>query len=151
MRIFLSLGSNLGNRRALIKQAISELNASAGRVIKKSKIYETEPVGNKNQPMFLNCCVEIETDLPPLKLLAACQKIEKRLGRLPEEKGKMLPRTIDIDILFYGNRIINTPKLTLPHPRICEREFVLKPLAEIAFRAGTELSLSVRPKPDGFS
>lgn len=132
MRVFLSLGSNLGDRRKNLQLAIKALNASAGRVIKKSKTYETKPHGVKNQPMFLNCCIEIETNLKPLKLLAACQKIEKLLGRLKSEKGKMLPRTIDIDILFYGNEIINTPKLTLPHPRIAEREFVLKPLAEIA-------------------
>lgn len=131
MQVFLSLGSNLGDRRLMIKKAISELNKFTGCIIKKSKIYETEPVGNKNQPMFLNCCVEIETDLPPLKLLSACQKIEKRLGRQQLEKGLGLPRTIDIDILFYGNEIIVTPKLKIPHPRIAEREFVLKPLVEI--------------------
>ena len=131
MQVFLSLGSNLGDRRALIGLAISELNNSAGRVIKKSKIHETKPVGKTDQPMFLNCCVEIKTDLPPLKLLSACQKIEKQLGRQQSEKGLGLPRTIDIDILFYGNKILNTPKLKIPHPRIGEREFVLKPLAEI--------------------
>lgn len=131
MQVFLSLGSNLGDRRTLIKMAISELNKFAGRIIKKSKIYETKPVGKIDQPMFLNCCVEIETDLSPLKLLSACQKIEKRLGRLQSEKGLDLPRTIDIDILFYGKEILDTPKLKIPHPRIAEREFVLKPLSEI--------------------
>ena len=131
MQVFLSLGSNLGDRRLTIKKAISGLNKTAGHVIKQSSIHETKPVGKTDQPMFLNCCVEIETDLPPLKLLAACQKIEKQLGRLKSEKDLGLPRTIDIDILFYGNETLDTPKLKIPHPRIKEREFVLKPLAEI--------------------
>lgn len=133
MRVFLSLGSNLGCRLQNIQQAIKTLNIFAGRVIKKSKIYETEPEGVKNQLMFLNCCVEIKTDLSPHKLLVACQKIEHRLGRPPKEKGKMLPRTIDIDILFYGNKIIKNKHLTIPHPKIPKREFVLKPLSEIKY------------------
>ncbi|MEK7172143.1 MAG: 2-amino-4-hydroxy-6-hydroxymethyldihydropteridine diphosphokinase [Patescibacteria group bacterium] len=136
---YLSLGSNLGDRRALIKKAIGELNIFAGRVVKKSKIHETKPVGKTDQPMFLNCCIEIETDLSPLKLLSACQKIEKQLGRLKSEKGLGLPRTIDIDILFYGNEILDTPRLKIPHPRISEREFVLKPLAEILTRENFNL------------
>lgn len=131
MQVFLSLGSNLGDRRLMIKKAISELNKIAGHVIKRSSIHETKPVGKIDQPMFLNCCVEIKTDLKPLGLLSVCQKIEKRLGRSQSEKGKMLPRTIDIDILFYGKEVVDTPKLKIPHPRIAEREFVLKPLTEI--------------------
>lgn len=139
MHVFLSLGSNLGNRRKNIQQAIKALNSFAGYVTKKSKICETEPDGVKNHPMFLNCCVEIETDLPPLKLLSVCQKIERQLGRSKSEKGKMLPRTIDIDILFYGNKIIKTKKMIIPHPKIVEREFVLKPLVEILPRENFNL------------
>lgn len=131
MQVFLSLGSNLGNRRKNIQQAIKALNASAGHVIKKSKIHETAPHPPSLHPMFLNCCVEIDTNLSPYKLLAACEKTERHLGRPRKEKGKMLPRTIDIDILFYGNKTINTAKLKIPHPKISEREFVLKPLSEI--------------------
>jgi 2-amino-4-hydroxy-6-hydroxymethyldihydropteridine diphosphokinase len=127
---FLSLGSNLGDREALLNQAIERLQAAGVRTVRRSTIHETEPRDFRDQPWFLNIAVEVETDLTPLALLASIQKIEAELGRqrtIP--KG---PRTIDIDILFYANLIIRTPELEIPHPRLTERRFVLDPLSEIA-------------------
>lgn len=130
-RSYLSLGSNLGNRKAHITRAIEQLAKLVGAIHKKSSLYKTEPVGNKNQPWFLNQCVEIFTILPPLKFLKVCQKIEKSLGR-ERRKEKWGPRTVDIDILFYESRASRAPRLILPHPRLHKRRFVLQPLAQIA-------------------
>jgi 2-amino-4-hydroxy-6-hydroxymethyldihydropteridine diphosphokinase len=127
---FLSLGSNLGDREALLKDALQRLVAAGVRVVRKSSIHETEPQDLREQPWFLNMAVEVETELLPLELLAAIRKIENEMGRqriIP--KG---PRTIDIDILFYGNLIIATRDLEIPHPRLTQRSFVLDPLSEIA-------------------
>ena len=127
---FLSLGSNLGDREALLNQALERLQAAGVRTVRRSSIHETEPQDFRDQPWFLNMAVEVETDLTPRELLASIQKIEAELGRqrtIP--KG---PRTIDIDILFYANLIIGTPELEIPHPRLTERRFVLDPLSEIA-------------------
>lgn len=127
---YLSLGSNLGDRNSYIQGAVIALAKHAGAICKKSSLYKTEPVGNKNQPWFLNQCVKISTKLPPAKLLKVCQKIEKSFGRIRHEK--LEPRIIDIDILFYENRVNRSPRLTLPHPRLHKRRFVLRPLAQIA-------------------
>lgn len=128
---YLSLGSNLGDQKKNIVQALTQLSQRAGIIRKKSPLYKTEPVGNKNQPWFLNQCVEISTKLPPLKFLKTCQKIEKSLGR-ERRKEKWGPRTMDIDILFYENRVSRSLRLTLPHPRLHKRRFVLRPFAQIA-------------------
>jgi 2-amino-4-hydroxy-6-hydroxymethyldihydropteridine diphosphokinase len=127
---FLSLGSNLGDREALLTEALHRLETEGVHEMRPSSIHETEPQDFLDQPRFLNMAVEVETDLTPQELLAAIQKIETEMGRqrtIP--KG---PRTIDIDILFYANQIIATAGLEIPHPRLTERHFVLDPLHEIA-------------------
>ncbi|MBI5413427.1 2-amino-4-hydroxy-6-hydroxymethyldihydropteridine diphosphokinase [Candidatus Peregrinibacteria bacterium] len=129
-KVYLSLGSNLGDRQKTIEEAVSYLKKEAGEVLKISKIYETQPVGVGEQPWFLNCAFELETQLPPKELLKICQKIEKKLGRT--DKGKLTPRTIDLDILFYDDVVVTTGNLKLPHPAIQNRLFVLRPLFQIA-------------------
>ncbi|HLK18044.1 MAG TPA: 2-amino-4-hydroxy-6-hydroxymethyldihydropteridine diphosphokinase [Bryobacteraceae bacterium] len=127
---YLSLGSNLGDRESYLEQAIARLEAGGARVVRRSAVYETEPQDYLDQPRFLNMAVEVETDLAPRELLALIQSIESALGRqrtIP--KG---PRTIDLDILFYGDIVMTTAELEIPHPRIAQRRFVLDPLAEIA-------------------
>jgi 2-amino-4-hydroxy-6-hydroxymethyldihydropteridine diphosphokinase len=127
---FLSLGSNLGDREALLNEALNRLETEGVHVVRRSSIHETEPQDYLDQPRFLNMAIEVETDLTPRELLAAIQKIETEMGRqrtIP--KG---PRTIDIDILFYANQTISPPGLEIPHPRLTERLFVLDPLSEIA-------------------
>ena len=127
--IYLSLGSNLGDRAANLRAAIDAL-APFAHVTKISSFYETEPVDYLKQPWFLNCVVEAETSLGPLELLHALRKIESHLGSKKEfAKG---PRLLDMDILFYGNETISLPELQIPHPRMLQRNFVLAPLAEIA-------------------
>lgn len=128
----ISLGSNLGNRLENLSQAcdfVCELSSN-GRVVAAS-VYETEPVGcAPGTPKFLNTVVEIETNMPPLDLLEQFQQFEESLGR-PREHDRNAPRAIDLDLLYCGNVIMNEPTLTLPHPRLHERRFVLQPLAEI--------------------
>ena len=127
---FLSLGSNLGNREALLNEALDGLEAAGVHILRRSSVHETEPQDFRDQPWFLNIAVEVETNLSALELLAAIQKIEAALGRRRTvPKG---PRTIDIDILFYGNLVIQTAELEIPHPRLTQRSFVLNPLSEIA-------------------
>jgi 2-amino-4-hydroxy-6-hydroxymethyldihydropteridine diphosphokinase len=127
---FLSLGSNLGDRAALLNEALNRMETAGIHVLRRSSIHETEPQDYLNQPRFLNMAVEVETDLTPQDLLSAIQKIETEMGRrrtIP--KG---PRIIDIDILFYANQVIAMPHLEIPHPRLTARLFVLDPLSEIA-------------------
>jgi 2-amino-4-hydroxy-6-hydroxymethyldihydropteridine diphosphokinase len=125
---YLSLGSNMGDRQGNLERAIDLLSQRL-KVAKVSSIYDTEPVGNVDQPRFLNLVCQVYTRLAPGALLALVKGIESKLGR----SGKSgAPRPIDIDILFYGDHIIKTPELTIPHPRLAERAFVLVPLAEIA-------------------
>lgn len=127
--VYLSLGSNLGDRAANLRSAIDAL-ASLGEVLAMSSFYETEPVELTTQPWFLNCAVALATDKMPRQLLGALLNIEQSLGRRRlQPKG---PRTIDIDILLFGNSVIDTGTLTIPHPAMHERRFVLDPLAEIA-------------------
>ena len=128
--IFLSLGTNIGNKQENIKTALDLLRQKDIKIIKKSGIYLTEPVGVKNQPDFYNLCVEIETHESPESLLASLKSVELKMGRIKE--GHWGPRIIDIDILFYSNIIINSPGLIVPHPEITRRKFVLEPLSEIA-------------------
>lgn len=131
MKAYLSLGSNLGNRRAYLQQAVEKLNSLAElEVTAISSILETEPYGNTDQGMFLNQVVEIETSLSAEGLLDCCSNIEKHLHR--ERIVRWGPRTIDIDILLYGAMVINEPELSIPHNDMENRVFVLQPLAEIA-------------------
>lgn len=129
-RIFLSLGSNLGDRAANLERAIGALPEAGVRVLRRSAIYETEPADFLEQPWFLNSVLEGETSLAPRPLLAGLQGIEAMLGsRKIIPRG---PRIIDLDILFYGDHIIHDPGMDIPHPRLSARKFVLVPLAEIA-------------------
>lgn len=131
MRVHLSLGSNLGDRAAQLGAALAGLNQIPGvRVMAASNSYETEPLGEVEQPAFLNVAAEIETDLAPLELLNAAQALEKRLGRKPSYRWG--PRSIDIDVILWGSLVMATERLTLPHGAFRERAFVLAPLAEIA-------------------
>jgi|SRR5579863_65767 len=126
---YLSLGSNLGNREQSLRDAIARL-AKAGRVLQQSSLYETEPVEFTAQPWFLNYVVELETDLTPQRLMAELLAIEKEMGR--ERTQRKGPRVIDLDILLLGELVIHSPELTIPHPAMQERRFVLEPLVEIA-------------------
>ena len=130
-KVFLGLGSNVGDREEYIEQACFLLNKIPGvKILKRSSNYETEAVGTGDQPPFLNSAVVIETGLSPHKLLEKTQEIESTLGR---ERGvEWGPRTIDIDILMYDDLIVSDDKLQIPHPMLHERIFVLLPLAEIA-------------------
>jgi len=126
--IYLSLGSNLGDRAHYLHEAISQL-APKVKIITLSSVYETEPWGYADQPIFLNQVIKANTSLEPAELLAFLKEIEVSIGR--QDTFRFGPRLIDLDILFYDDLILNTPKLTIPHPRIPERAFVLIPLAEI--------------------
>ena len=132
--VYLSLGSNLGDRRSSLEAAIERL-AGVGTVQAVSSFYETKPVEFTEQPDFLNCAVALETEKMPRQLLKALLGVERDMGRRrpragqPRVKG---PRTIDIDILLFGNSVVETPELTIPHPALHERRFALEPLAEIA-------------------
>ncbi len=135
-RVYLSLGSNIGQREQHLAKAINALEEKT-KVTNKSQIYESEPWGETDQQWFLNLCLEIETDLPPEKLYELIEEIETTLKK--EKTTKYGPRTIDIDILFYDELILNNEPLsinhyplTIPHPRLTERQFVLLPLKEIA-------------------
>jgi 2-amino-4-hydroxy-6-hydroxymethyldihydropteridine diphosphokinase len=129
-KIYLALGSNLGNREQHLQACIDAINAPDLRVTRTSSTYETAPRDYTDQPWFLNLVLECETELFPLQLLRRLQRIEKQLGRQRVvSKG---PRTIDIDILLFGNFLIERPLLQVPHPRMAERRFVLEPLAELA-------------------
>lgn len=127
--VYLSLGSNIGKREDHLREAIAGLE-NIGAVESVSSFYETEPVEFTEQPLFLNCAVKLDTWETPTNLMAKLLKIERRLGRQRiQKKG---PRTIDIDILLYGVLVMDTPDLTIPHPEMAARRFVLTPLSEIA-------------------
>ncbi len=128
--IYLSLGSNLGDREAHLRKALEQLHKKGISLVRESSIYETEPVDVPDQPDFLNLVCQVESSLEPESLLAACQEIECTMGRL--RKAIKGVRNIDIDILFYGRLIVKKPFLTIPHPAWRQRNFVLIPLAEIA-------------------
>lgn len=130
-RVFIAIGSNLGDRRANCEKAIEYLKYSPGVSVKKeSSFSETAPWGVKDQPAFINAAVEIETDLAPRELLLLLKDIEGRIGRKTRERWG--PREIDLDIIFYGERIIKEEGLTVPHPQAHKRLFVMEPLAELA-------------------
>jgi 2-amino-4-hydroxy-6-hydroxymethyldihydropteridine diphosphokinase len=126
--VYLSLGSNLGNRQANLDQAL-KLISERMRLGKVSSIYDTEPIGLVNQPRFLNLACEVFTRITPEGLLALLKGIEQKMGRY-SRSGE--PRIIDIDIVLFGDQVVNTPGLIIPHPKMHERAFVLIPLAEIA-------------------
>ena len=128
--VYLGLGSNLGEREKNCLRAIELLNQNGLVVLKQSSLYETEPWGNTAQPLFINMAVEAVTDLEPADLLFLLKRIEKEMGRT--ETVKWAPRIIDLDILLYGDIVLNAGSLKIPHPLIEEREFVLRPLSEIA-------------------
>jgi len=127
--VYLGLGSNMGNRKDNLNKALDFLSQRL-RIEKISSVYDTEPVGNPNQPRFLNLVCRVYTTLAPKELLTLAKGIESKLGRVISKSDA--PRPIDIDILFYGDQVIETPELVIPHPRLVERAFVLVPLAEIA-------------------
>jgi len=131
-RAFIGIGSNLGDRKAQVFDAIARIGALQDvRVIKHSSMYESEPHGEVGG-LFLNCVIEIETELLPEKLLRRLREIERALGRKRLRSKKPEPRTIDLDILFYENHRIDSPTLQIPHPEIANRRFVLLPLSELA-------------------
>ncbi len=127
--ILLSLGSNLGDRDANLRTALERLGKVGISVTRRSSLYETEPVDLQEQPNFVNLVCEVKTQLPPDQLLETCLAVEKKMGR--ERRQRWGPRKIDIDILFYGDEIIDQPRLQIPHPRLSQRRFVLIPLEEI--------------------
>jgi 2-amino-4-hydroxy-6-hydroxymethyldihydropteridine diphosphokinase len=129
--VYLSLGSNLGDREGNLRAAIERLR-ELGEVSAVSSFYETEPVEMTNQPWFLNCAVAMETERMPKQLLSAVLGIERSLGRNRKKTQPKGPRTLDIDIILFGNSVIEMPGLRVPHPAMAERRFVLEPLAEIA-------------------
>ncbi|MGB2602879.1 MAG: 2-amino-4-hydroxy-6-hydroxymethyldihydropteridine diphosphokinase [Candidatus Sulfotelmatobacter sp.] len=127
--VYLSLGSNVGDREAQLRDAQARLGV-LGRIVAVSSVYETEPVEFTEQPWFLNCAIALETSLAPQQLMSAILSAEQQMGRVRgQSKG---PRSIDIDILLFGNEIIESPDLTIPHPAMYQRRFVLEPMAEIA-------------------
>ena len=128
--VFLGLGSNLGDREAAIDGALARLAARGVRLRARSSTWLTEPVGGPPQGLFLNAAAAVETALAPAELLAAALAVEREMGRVRAERNG--PRTIDVDLLLYGDRRVDEPGLSVPHPRLHERRFVLAPLAEIA-------------------
>lgn len=156
-RAYLGLGSNLGDRLSNLERAVELLAAQPGvRVVRSSRVYETDPVGGPPQPEYLNAVIEVATDRPPRELLEACSAVEDTLGRVPTERWG--PRAIDVDVLTYGDETIDDPDLTVPHPRMHERAFVIVPLTELdvdpplpggrrlsTLRTGPDTVLGVRP------
>jgi len=154
MRVQLSLGSNVGVRQDHLRAALRALDAAVGvHVTRCSGYYETEPLGNTAQPAFLNLAVEIETDREPLELLRTVKEIERRLGRTPA--ARWAPRVIDIDIILWESRVLDSEVLTVPHKEFRKRAFVLAPLEEIVPDAVEPVSgltiaeLAARPEVEG--
>ena len=132
-RAYVALGSNLGDREATIRAAVAALEAEEGvRVVAVSRLIDTEPVGIVDQPRFLNGVAAVETELPARDLLALLLEVERRFGRVRDSARPHGPRTLDLDLVLYGDETIAEPGLSVPHPRLHERAFVLGPLAEIA-------------------
>lgn len=132
-KVYLGLGTNSGNKRENLTRAIENLSLALGLPTACSTFIESEPWGFESENSFLNCVVAFDTHLSPIELLDTTEEIERRLGRTKKSiGGQYSDRAIDIDILFYGNEIINSDRLTIPHPLLHKRDFVLKPLHEIA-------------------
>jgi 2-amino-4-hydroxy-6-hydroxymethyldihydropteridine diphosphokinase len=128
--VYIALGSNVGDRAAMLSAAVDRMNRAGLRVQRQSSLYETEPVGGPPQGWFLNAAVEAATELTPLDVLRALQGIEQAMGR--ERSIACGPRTLDLDILLDGQSVIREGELDVPHPRLAQRRFVLAPLAELA-------------------
>ena len=130
--VYLALGTNLGNRKAIMREAIDNIGKKVGTVMRQSSFYETEPWGFESPNLFLNACICVSTKLAPRQLLEVTQAIELDMGRIEKTVGlQYVDRIIDIDILLYYDLHINEPDLVIPHPLMEEREFVMKPLLEI--------------------
>jgi 2-amino-4-hydroxy-6-hydroxymethyldihydropteridine diphosphokinase len=130
-KLFLLLGGNLGDKRAVFEKALKLVESMVGSIVKYSSVYETEPWGFESDDLFWNQAVIVETDLDPQAVLLQTQLIEKKLGRV-RHSGQYSSRLIDLDLLFYDDQIIKNDELEIPHPRIAERRFVLQPLVEIS-------------------
>lgn len=130
IKTYLLLGSNIGNSEKNLEKAKKEIEKKIGKVIRSSSVYKTQAWGKKNQPDFLNQVLIVDTSLSPEKAIETILSIEHKMGRVRKQKNE--PRIIDIDILFYGKEIVNAPHLTIPHPLMQERNFVLKPLNELS-------------------
>jgi len=128
--VYFCLGSNLGDRKANLEFGISGLKEAGVEIVRRSSLYETEPVELEDQPWFLNQVVAGRTSLPPRALLAACKRIEQAAGR--REAVRFGPRVLDIDVILYKGMVVHEPELVIPHPRMLNRRFVLIPLLEIA-------------------
>jgi 2-amino-4-hydroxy-6-hydroxymethyldihydropteridine diphosphokinase len=132
VRAYVGLGANLGDREGTIRRALELLDERAGiRIVGVSTFRETEPVGYLDQPRFVNAAAELDTTLAPRELLDALLAVERELGRM-RGGPRFGPRTIDLDLLVYGDRVVDEPALEVPHPRLHERRFALEPLAELA-------------------
>ena len=130
-RVFVSLGSNIGDRLGFLQKAVDGLGSVGGSKIKAvSPVYETEPLGKKDQPQFLNAAVELESLLSPDSILVNLKQIERMVGRTRSQKWG--PREIDLDLIYVGDLVVKSPMLTLPHPEVIARRFVLMPLTDIA-------------------
>jgi 2-amino-4-hydroxy-6-hydroxymethyldihydropteridine diphosphokinase len=131
--VYLGLGTNLGNREKNINVAVDNIRKLIGKQLSLSTLYKTEPWGYTSENMYVNAVISIETKLTPQQILTATQNIERKMGRAKKSvNGQYADRIIDIDILLYDNIIIKTPELTIPHPLMTKRMFVMQPLAEIA-------------------
>lgn len=131
-KVYLGLGSNIGNRKRNMREAVEYMESLIGTVTRQSALYETEPWGFDSPNLFINMCVCVETPLAPRQLLEATQDIEKRMGRVGKsQSNEYQDRIIDIDILLYDDLVVDEPDLKIPHPLMNEREFVLNPLNEI--------------------
>jgi 2-amino-4-hydroxy-6-hydroxymethyldihydropteridine diphosphokinase len=132
VRAYVGLGANLGDREGAIRNAVDLLGAEPGiEIVAVSRLRETDPVGYLDQPRFLNGAAALETDLAAAELLALLLDVERRLGRERTGEERFGPRTIDLDLLLYGQEEIDEPGLTVPHPRLAERRFALEPLHEL--------------------
>jgi 2-amino-4-hydroxy-6-hydroxymethyldihydropteridine diphosphokinase len=131
-RAYVGLGANLGDREATIRRAVELLAAAPGiEVAAVSTLRETDPVGYEDQPRFLNGAAALDTELPPHALLDRLLAVERELGRVRDEGPRYGPRAIDLDLLLYGNEVVDEPGLAVPHPRLAERRFALEPLHEL--------------------
>lgn len=132
MRVTLLLGSNEGERERILAVARGMLKDSVGNILLQSAVYESDPYGYRSDNRYLNQALVMEVDMSPLELLDGVQGIENHLGRVRSQKERYTDRTIDIDILYCGDKVVESDRLTVPHPRIAERRFVLEPMMEIA-------------------
>ncbi len=157
---YLALGSNLGDRLALLRAAVARLQEAGMRVVAKSPVFDTDAMTDEPQPAYLNAVVRVQTDMPAQALLAACLRIEEGLGRERPPGARRAPRTLDMDVLLYETQVIDEPGLRVPHPGLLVRAFVRVPLALVA-EPGLrhpvtslpldvcDTSASVRPWPEG--